>query len=75
MNDLIILTNLQFDLLEASKAIETFDVDDIRNMFAQAYYLIEFDNDESCYYAYETDNVDDLINSGINLVESLRKIK
>ena len=66
------LTGLKLDLLEASKAVETFNVDDIRNMFDEAAYVVEFDNDERCYYAYEADNVAELIDSGLALVEKLQ---
>ena len=67
------LAGLALDLLEARKAVETFEVDDIRNMFEGAAYEVEFDNDKNCYYyAYEAGNVAELINSGLALVESLQ---
>lgn len=68
------LTGLKLDLLEASKATETFNAGDIKNMFDQAGYVVEFDNDEWCYQAYEASDVDELIAAGLALVESLRKI-
>ena len=66
------LVGLKLDLLEASKAIETFNVDDIRNMFDQAGYVIEFDNYESCYYAYEAGNVAELIYSSLAFIEYMQ---
>lgn len=66
------LAGLKLDLLEASKAVETFDVEDVRNMFEQAGYVVEFDNDENCYYAYEDGNVADLIDSSLAMIEDLQ---
>ena len=68
------LAGLKLDLLEASKAVETFDVEDIRNMFDQAGYVVEFDNEENCYYAYEADTVAELIEVSIAMIDYLRAL-
>ena len=66
------LAGLALDLSETRKAVGTFDVDDIRNMFDVACYLVEFDHDESCYNAYKAGNAAELIRAGLALIEYLQ---
>ena len=42
-------------------------------MFDQAGYVVEFDNEENCYHAYEADTVAELIYFSKLLAEVLQK--